>query len=397
MKRIFPILFSLIALGSCQPERGNPYSLNGKIKELGKSIQEKGYEAWYYFRKENRNPLPLGDSVAFLYYGEASSVQWAGDFNGWSGREPKAVGKNIDSTNLWYAIIALPRDARIDYKVIVDGSWTFDPDNPFKQMTGVGGGTYNSELRMPEWKEDPTGREREEVTRGTVSEMKLLESESMGYGINYKVYLPAGYESLENLPSLYVTDGQEYSHPEMGNMVRILDNLIFDKKIKPLVVVFIDPRNPENANENRRMTELVLNPDYAQFVTDELIPEVDANYKTSKNADDRGILGTSLGGLNSAYFNAVTHDYFHLIGINSPAFQYKPEIYSIYDTLQSIPSRIIMTTGVIHDTEEGSRKMKEIMEKKNYPLKYIETNQGHSWGNWKGLLDDVLIYLYGEN
>ena len=35
---------------------------------------------------EARNQIPFvfGDSVAFLYYGENSSVSWAGDFNSWN-------------------------------------------------------------------------------------------------------------------------------------------------------------------------------------------------------------------------------------------------------------------------------------------------------------------------
>jgi len=40
--------------------------------------------------------------------------------------------------------------------------------------------------------------------------------------------------------------------------------------------------------------------------------------------------------------------------------------------------------------------MKKILEQKEYPLKYIEVNEGHSWGNWRGLLDDMLIYFFGK-
>ena len=54
-----------------------------------------------------------------------------------------------------------------------------------------------------------------------------------------------------------------------------------------------------------------------------------------------------------------------------------------------------MSTGVIFDTEESARKMKKIFDEKGYPLKYFEVNEGHSWGNWRGLLDDMLIYFFG--
>jgi len=390
-------IFFVLGIAGCQPGSAPSHSLHAIISSLGRSVSNDGAEkAWSDFNKKYSVPFPYGDSVVFFYYGDAQSVQWVGDFNGWSQGDPKVIGQEIEGSSIWYARLYLPADARMDYKIVVDGNWILDPENENKQMAGVGGGIYNSELRMPDWRPDTTGKERPQISKGTLSESNLLVSSAMGYGINYKVYTPAGYDSLEDLPTLYVTDGQEYVHPEMGNMINILDNLIYDKRIKPLIVVLIDPRNPDNVNENRRMTELVINPSYVKFVTEDLIPQIEVKYKVSKEADYRGILGTSLGGLNSAYFNAMAPGVFHLIGINSPAFQYKPEIYSIYDTLQTVPAKIIMTTGVIHDTEEGARKMKGIMEGKNYPLKYIEINQGHSWGNWESLLDDVLIYLYGD-
>jgi enterochelin esterase-like enzyme len=29
-------------------------------------------------------------------------------------------------------------------------------------------------------------------------------------------------------------------------------------------------------------------------------------------------------------------------------------------------------------------------------MKYVQTDAGHNWGNWRPLVDDVLLYLYGE-
>ena len=54
-----------------------------------------------------------------------------------------------------------------------------------------------------------------------------------------------------------------------------------------------------------------------------------------------------------------------------------------------------MTTGTIHDTEASARKMKEILLDKGYRIKYIEVPEGHSWGNWRALLDDILEYFFG--
>jgi enterochelin esterase family protein len=41
--------------------------------------------------------------------------------------------------------------------------------------------------------------------------------------------------------------------------------------------------------------------------------------------------------------------------------------------------------------------MKGILEDKNYPLMYVEVPEGHSWGQWRSQLDDLLIYFFSPN
>ena len=53
-----------------------------------------------------------------------------------------------------------------------------------------------------------------------------------------------------------------------------------------------------------------------------------------------------------------------------------------------------MSTGVIYDTQDRARSMKSILENKGYNFKYKEVNEGHSWGNWRALIDDPLIYFF---
>jgi enterochelin esterase-like enzyme len=40
--------------------------------------------------------------------------------------------------------------------------------------------------------------------------------------------------------------------------------------------------------------------------------------------------------------------------------------------------------------------MKTILEAKGYPLQYKEVNEGHSWGNWRALIDEPLIWFFGK-
>jgi enterochelin esterase-like enzyme len=351
---------------------------------------------WDSLASAGRIPLIAHDSVAFLYRGEAQTVKWTGDFNGWEyDKSFNNNGTRIPGTDIWILKAAFPKDARLDYKLIVDKQWILDPENKYQQLSGVGGGSPNSELRMPEWKPDPVTRADPSVPTGTLKEDILFTSKVMGYQLTYSLYVPHSFNDKEHTyPVLYVTDGYEYLHPQMGSMKTILDNLIAAGKICPIIVVFVDNRDPINRSSNRRMQELALNDKYLQFFTTELIPRIEENLNLKTTATSRGILGTSMGGLTAAYFAFSRPDVFGLAGIQSPAFWFRPEIYTVCENAEAPSVKVYLTTGLIHDTREGVEKMKNILEKNTCTFKYKEVNQGHSWGQWKDLIDDVLIYFY---
>ncbi|WKZ58105.1 MAG: alpha/beta hydrolase-fold protein [Cyclobacteriaceae bacterium] len=351
---------------------------------------------WQELIKSNQIPLTLADSVLFLYRGEAKTVAWMGDFNGWGyDKEFKNQGTQIPGSDIWYLKTSFPKDARLDYKILINGTdWIVDPNNPNQQWSGVGGGSPNSELRMPEWKADPIMIPRENIARGTLEKDILFNSKTLGYQVTYSIYYPAHYNQDTVYPVLYVTDGYEYLHERLGNMKVILDNLIADERIKPLVVIFIDHREPVNRSNNRRMMELAMNSRYLNFIADEFIAEIEKQHTISKARADRAILGSSMGGLTAAYFAFSRPEVFGMAGIQSPAFWFKPDIYSLCDNPENPPVKVFMTTGTIKDAEEGARKMKAILEKNTCTYQYFETNQGHSWGNFRDSIDDILLYFF---
>jgi enterochelin esterase-like enzyme len=354
---------------------------------------------WNSLIAQHRIPFIVEDSVAFLYKGEAKSVKWMGDFNRW-GYDKKFIteGKLIGSSDIWIFKTTFPKDARLDYKIVVDEQWILDPRNENVQWSGVGGGSPNSELRMPAWKADAVTIYNEATKKGTVSADILFNSKVLGYQLSYSTYVPAGFDAkIKGYPVLYVTDGYEYRHEKMGNMITIVDNLIATGKIKPIVIVFVDHREPAYRSNNRRMNELAMNEKYLKFFTEELIPEIEKQHPVTGGPEQRGILGTSMGGLTAAYFAFSRPDIFGLAGIQSPAFWFRPEIYTLCDNQEKPPVKIYMTSGVINDSKEGVEKMKKVLEKNTCTFQYKEVNQGHSWGNWKDLIDDILIYFFPLN
>ncbi len=228
--------------------------------------------------------------------------------------------------------------------------------------------------------------------KGELSKNLRIESKILDYALQYRVYVPVGYDQLNNLPVIYLADGQWYISE--GDMPTTLDELIASNKIKPVIAVFIDNRDPDNLKNNRRNSQFLCNDKYVKFVTDELVKHIDNSFKTNRSADARAMMGLSFGGLNAAQFALKANEFFHLIAMQSPALHPCPAIYSGFQNNDLLPLKIFMSTGANNDTEEGTRKLKKILDNKGYDIKYKEVNEGHNWKNWKPLLDDVLIYFF---
>lgn len=347
---------------------------------------------WDSLKANHQIPFVFDDSVLFLYKSSVQTADWAGDFNGWNPSTPGWTGERIGDSQIFRLKKKFPKDARLDYKIVANTNWILDPANSFQQYSGFG---PNSELRMPDWVFPKETILAEGVVKGSLSANQILSSssENLGYQVQYKVYLPYNYAEKEDLPVIYITDGHEYADNRLGATLIILDNLIYQQKIEPVIAVFIDPRNPANLSQNRRMDEYRANIRFANFVADELSVAIDAAYKTNVNHDKRAILGTSLGGWNAAFFGLMRSDKFQLIGIHSPAFD--QAILQQFNASEKLPLKIFMSTGVIYDTQIQARAMRDILQSNDYPLQYIEVNEGHSWGNWRALTEEPLVWFFG--
>ncbi len=348
---------------------------------------------WARLIENDQIPFKQDSTAIFLFKGEADQVSWNGDFNSWSGDNSfNNKGSKVKGTNIWMLKTTFPPDARVDYKITIDESWILDPVNPYYQWSGFG---PNSELRMPEWKPEPLLERIPEAAEGSLSNYKLIKSKNLEYEVQYQVYTPVGYESLENLPVIYILDGQEYSDDRLGATVIVLDNLLHLKKITPVVAVFIDPRDPEDPGSNRRGEEFGTNEDYNDFFIKELIPTIESDYKISAKKNDTALLGTSLGGLNTTYLGFKNPDTFGKLAIQAPAYWYKEkEIFGLVRETEKAEFEVFMSVGTINDNMPDTRLMKQEFERLDLSMNYMEVNQGHSWGAWSAQMDDILIQFF---
>ncbi len=325
----------------------------------------------------------IEDKLAhFILRQNAQKVTVASDFNNWN-PDPNSLSK-IYGTNLWYLSLIFEADARLDYKYIINGSnWILDPLNPNKVSGGFG---PNSELRMPGYVMPPEIENRPDIAHGKVLTM-TFQSQHLGNSRTIRIYTPPGYEnSTDSMGVILFHDGLEYL--SLASTQNMLDYLIAQRKIQPLVAVFVPPvkRTEEYAGN--------LQVKFTAFIVAELMPWVDKNYRVRRKPEFRATLGASNGG-NIALWLGLNHpEQFGNIAAQSSYVQ--PSIFSRFGTEPKKPLKIYLDIGTydIPLLVPMVRDFKKIIEAKAYPCHYLEFHEGHSWGNWRAHIDDALTFFF---
>ena len=162
------------------------------------------------------------------------------------------------------------------------------------------------------------------VPHGTVQTVEY-KSKALGTDRKMIVYTPPGYErSTNRYPVLYLLHGAgstETSWTERGRAHVILDNLIADGKLKPLVVVmpfgFAAQRAQGargDAAENKMQRE-----GFSKDFLQDVIPLVDSKYRVYTDRDHRAIAGLSLGGAQALAIGLTHRELFSRVAGFSPA------------------------------------------------------------------------------
>jgi enterochelin esterase-like enzyme len=374
------LLASLISSGSLHSQPFNAFlqQLNTADKSQRRSM------ALHYLQQQPAIPIIEADTtVHFLYWGNATMVALAGDATGWL---PSMKLDQIAGTPLWYATANYPRDTRIEYKIVLDGNnWMLDSLN--KQFI-EGGMGKNSELTMPAYERPRLIYERDVVPWGTYSDT-IIQSKYLEEARQVRIYLPPGYaKSTARYPVIILHDGFEFFDRMAAR--NIIDNMIFEKKIQPIIAVFVQPvhRDPEYSGK--------LQAKYTRFISEELVSFLDAGYHTLPGAGNRAQAGISNGG-NISLWICISHP--ELFG-KAAAFSSNVEnnVFNAFETAQSPSLQVYLLLGK-YDLPmliPWVQRLRNILDKKNFPYAYHEYPEGHNWAFWQKYLPGALEYLFPE-
>jgi S-formylglutathione hydrolase FrmB len=149
------------------------------------------------------------------------------------------------------------------------------------------------------WSFEPRGRFEEHVF-----ESEALEGNPLGdpHRRPLWVYLPPGYDEApdERFPSVYLIQGLtgqldmwRNRTPFRKNTPELVDDLFADPTTPPAVVVWVDCWTSIGGSQ---FLDSPGTGNYLTYLCDEVVPWVDATYRTLAERDHRGIQGKSSGG-----------------------------------------------------------------------------------------------------
>ena len=311
----------------------------------------------------------------------------------------------LKDTDLYYRCYMVPNDICFSYRFQVTDTLTgksiydIDKYNEDRIPTGINRKYSYSVLDLrqnePDW-----NKKRYENT-GSKVDTFVFDSKIMNNSRDIYVYLPSGYNQQQKskYPVIYLFDSFIYlNRVEVPN---ILDNLIKEGKIEPMVAVMID--NPDG----KRNIELPLNFDFKQFIVDELVPFIREKYNTSLNSTENIIGGISYGGLSATFIAFYHADIFGKVLSQSGGFwrdlkltdNYSNEIrgdWLINNFLveKNKDLKIFLDWGLQEDMVLGAnRKFVLILDQQHYDFKFIEFNGWHDWSNSRKTFPVGLLYL----
>lgn len=205
-----------------------------------------------------------------------------------------------------------------------------------------------------------------------VGDLRIVPFTSKVFGNTrmLRVLLPEGYDAPENrerhYPVLYLNDGQSLFDSATApsgvewQVDETVQSLVRSGKIPPLIVVGIDNGGSQRTAEylpypHRVDPRLDVDPrgkEYPSFLIDEVMPFVNAHYRTSRSSDETGLGGSSLGGLVSVYTVLVHPGVFGRLLVESPTMHVDHEhILRDAAKVRRWPERVSLGIG----TNEGGR------------------------------------------
>ena len=239
-----------------------------------------------------------------------------------------------------------------------------------------------------------------DVPHGAVAQ-RWYWSNTLNCSRRLHVWTPAGYEkSRKKLPVLYLIHGggdNDASWPGVGAAGWILDNLLAEGKIKPMIVVM-----PNGTIETDDMMGEV--PIFGRDLVENIIPFIEKNYRVKAKKARRAIAGLSMGGMETMEAAFLHPELFNYVWVlsssmspgNQQAYMERIKLKENAPALNKAFKALVFTQG--GPTDIAYNNCKETLgylDELGIGYKYMENAQGgHSWITWRADLATLAPTLF---
>lgn len=308
--------------------------------------------------------------------------------------------KRIRNTDLWYVVVEIPENSRVEYQfeALRGEQWERfnDVRNPRIARSPVGNSSicFSHGYQVPTWATyDPESRPGELIEMG-------LRSQAMRRENRVTLYLPARFRSTARYPLLVVHDGGDFI--EYASMKTVVDNLIHAGDMAETVIAFTHP--------GERLTEYPNNAAHARFITGELIPRLETELPLIAHRSGRAIMGSSFGAVASLSTAARYPETFGSLLLQSGSFvftdiggdhgegpAFDPVVKFINRYRQrptKVADKMFVSCGVYEDLIVQNRSMVPVFSDTGMDVNYVESRDGHNWESWRDRLRDGLAWIF---
>jgi enterochelin esterase family protein len=309
-----------------------------------------------------------------------------------------------DTSGVWTGESAPQDEGFHYYQLWVDGAAVPDPAS----LYFYGASRWGSGIEIPAKDQDFYAMKN--VPHGQVIELPYF-SKSNNAMRRCFIYTPPGYDkdTQKRYPVLYLQHGggeNETGWSSQGHANLIMDNLIAEGKAKPFIIVMDNGTWAMTGPRPADRTAGTWPPKgwadgFSKTLLEDIIPMIDANYRTIADQPHRAMAGLSMGGMQTRVITLAHPEVFGYVGIfsggsittedliNAPAFKEKNKLVFV-----SYGSR------ELENPRPGSGNPKDNQDKlKEAGLNthfYVSPQTAHEWQSWRRSLYQFAPLLFNK-
>lgn len=241
-----------------------------------------------------------------------------------------------------------------------------------------------------------------------------LNSKLMGREMPYRVIVPRDYEFMKSssFPVIYLLHGLTGHYDNWTDKTRVGDYL------RGYNVIIVTPEGGDGWYSD---SASVPNDKYESYIMQELIPEIEKNFRAKMGRENRAIAGLSMGGYGALKFALKYPDKFIMAGsfsgalgiVSMPTAELKgfPSLLNvfgpddnpshkdndIFKLLKDMPAEKIKDLPYIYvscGTEDfllnSNLEFRKLMSDKKVAHEYRELPGGHEWPFWDAQIQEFL-------